>query len=334
MRAFEIQEFGIDNLKLVERDAGRPGPFEVLVRLKAASLNFRDLMVTEGTYNPRLKRPMIPLSDGAGVIEAVGERVTRVKAGDRVAGIFMQKWLDGVVNRTAFQSAMGGAIDGVLSEQRLFHEDGLVPIPEHLSFAEAATLPCTGVTAWHAMFEEAPAKAGDSVVIQGTGGVAIFALQLAKAAGMRAIVLSSSDEKLKRAQELGAAHIINYKKEPNWEKSVLAIVPNGADYVIQVAGDDAIARSLKAVRMGGQVSVIGVLTGASAGIEPRLVLMNSIRLQGIYVGSRAMFERMNRAIELHRIRPVVDRIFPWLEAPQAMKYMKEQSHFGKIALEF
>jgi NADPH:quinone reductase-like Zn-dependent oxidoreductase len=291
-------------------------------------------MVTEGTYNPRLKRPIIPLSDGAGVVESVGAQVTRVKVGDRVAGIFMQRWLDGVVNRTVSQSAMGGAIDGVLSDERIFHEDGLVHIPEHLSFVEAATLPCAGVTAWHALFEEAPAKAGDSVVIQGTGGVAIFALQFAKAAGMRAIVLSSSDEKLKRAQELGAAHIINYKKEPNWEKSVLAIVPNGADYVIQVAGDDAITRSLKAVRMGGQVSVIGVLSGASTGIDPRLVLMNTIRLQGIYVGSRAMFERMNRAIGLHRIRPVIDRVFPWLEVPQAMKYMREESHFGKIALEF
>jgi NADPH:quinone reductase-like Zn-dependent oxidoreductase len=246
----------------------------------------------------------------------------------------MQAWLDGVVNRVAFQSAMGGAINGVLSEQRLFHEDGLVHIPEHLSFVEAATLPCAAVTAWHALFEEAPAKAGDSVVIQGTGGVATFALQFANAAGMRPIVLSSSDEKLKRAQELGAAHAINYKKEPNWEKSVLAIVSNGADYVIQVAGDDALTRSLKAVRMGGQVSVIGVLSGAASNIEPRLVLMNSIRLQGIYVGSRAMFERMNRAIQLHRIRPVVDRVFPWLEAPQAMKHMQEQSHFGKIALEF
>jgi NADPH:quinone reductase-like Zn-dependent oxidoreductase len=334
MRAFEIQEFGIDNLKLVERDAGKPGPFHVLVRLKAASLNFRDLMVAEGSYNPRLKRPMIPLSDGAGIVEAVGDQVTRVKVGDRVAGIFMQKWLDGVVNRAASQSAMGGAVDGVLAEQRLFHEDGLVHIPEHLSFVEAATLPCAAVTAWHALFEEAPAKAGDSVVIQGTGGVSNFALQFAKAAGMRAIVLSSSDEKLKRAQELGAVHTINYKKEPNWEKAVLAILPNGADYVIQVAGDDALARSLKAVRMGGQISVIGVLTGAASNIDPRLVLMNTIRLQGIYVGSRAMFERMNRAISLHQIRPVVDRVFPWLETPQAMKYMQEQSHFGKIALEF
>src|SRR6185312_2771832 len=158
MRALEIQEFGIENLKLVERDVPKPGQFDVLVRLKAASLNFRDLMVTEGTYNPRLKRPMIPLSDGAGVVEAVGDSVTRVKVGDRVAGIFMQKWLDGVVNRAAFQSAMGGAIDGVLSEQRIFNEDGLVHIPEHLSFVEAATLPCAAVTGWHALFEEAPPK--------------------------------------------------------------------------------------------------------------------------------------------------------------------------------
>lgn len=334
MKAFEIQEFGIQNLALVDRDTPQPSPCEALVRLKAASLNYRDLLVVEGHYNPKLKRPVVPLSDGAGIVESTGERVTRVKAGDRVAGIFMQTWLDGVPDRQKGNSAMGGAIEGVLSEFRAFHEDGLVHIPDCLSFVEAATLPCAGVTAWHALFEEAPARAGDTVVIQGTGGVAIFALQFAKAAGMRAIVLSSSDQKLRRARELGAAHTINYKNEPDWEKAVLSLLPVGADYVIELGGAATLSRSLKAVRIGGQIAVIGILGGVGPSVDPRPILMNSIRVQGIYVGSRSMFERMNRAIDLHQIHPVVDRVFPWLEAKEAMKYMQSQTHFGKIALEF
>jgi NADPH:quinone reductase-like Zn-dependent oxidoreductase len=334
MRAFEIQEFGIQNLTLVERDTPKPGPYQALVRLKAAALNYRDLMVADGHYNPKLKRPVVPLSDGAGVVEAVGEGVTRVKAGDHVAGIFMQTWLDGTVDRQKFNSAMGGAIDGVLSEFRVFHEDGLVRVPDSLSFVEAATLPCAGVTAWHALFEEAPAKPGDTVVIQGTGGVAVFGLQFAKAAGMRPIVLSSSDQKLDRARELGAVHTINYKKEPDWEKAVLSLVPGGVDYVIELGGADTISRSLKAVRMGGQIAVIGILGGGGPSVDPRPILMNSIRVQGIYVGSRSMFERMNRAIDLHQIHPIVDRVFPFREAREAMKYMQSQAHFGKVALEF
>jgi NADPH:quinone reductase-like Zn-dependent oxidoreductase len=334
MKAFEIQEFGIQNLALVERDTPTPGPYEALVRLKAASLNYRDLMVAEGRYNPKLKRPMVPLSDGAGVVEAIGEGVTRAKVGDRVAGIFMQNWLDGNLERRGFHSALGGAIDGVLSEFRVFHGDGLVQVPGHLSFVEAATLPCAAVTAWHALFEEAPAKPGDTVVIQGTGGVAIFALQFAEAAGMRPIVLSSSDEKLRRARELGGTHTINYKKEPDWEKAVLSIIPEGVDYVIELGGADTITRSLKAVRPGGQVAVIGILSGVGPSVDPRSILMNSVRVQGIYVGSRSMFERMNRAIDLHQIHPIVDRAFPWLEAKEAMQYVQSQAHFGKVVLEF
>lgn len=334
MRAFEIQDFGIDNLKLVERDVPRPGPGEVLVQLRAASLNFRDLMVTEGQYNPKLKRPMIPLSDGVGVVAELGSGVTRFKTGDRVAGIFMQEWIDGPVNRGKAKSALGGAIQGVLSEQRTFHEDGLVPVPEHLSDVEAACLPCAGVTAWHALFEERAARPGDTVLIQGTGGVSIFALQFAAAAGLRSVVISSSNQKLERARQLGATHTLNYRDEPEWDKGVLSLLPDGVDYVVEVGGTDTITRSLKAVRMGGMIAVIGALTGAAPSIDPRPILMNSIRLQGIYVGSRAMFERMNRALELHQIRPVVHRVFPWLEARQAMKFMQEQSHLGKVCLQF
>ena len=334
MRIFEIQQFGIENLKLVERETPEPGPYQALVRLTAASLNYRDLLVAEGQYNPKLSLPMVPLSDGVGVVEAVGAHVTRVKTGDRVAGAFMQAWIDGRVDREKAASALGGAIDGVLGEYRVFHENGLVKVPAHLSDEQAAALPCTGVTAWHALFEAKTAKAGDTVLIQGTGGVATFALQFARAAGMRSIVISSSDEKLGRARALGAADGVNYRKEPDWEKIVDRLVPGGVDYVSELGGAQTFSRSLKAVRMGGVIAVIGALSGADANISPVPILMRSIRVQGIYVGSRIMFERMNRAIELHKIEPVIDRVFPWLDVKNAMKYMREQKHVGKVCLKF
>jgi NADPH:quinone reductase-like Zn-dependent oxidoreductase len=334
MRVFEIQQFGIENLKLVERDKPKPGPHEVLVRLSAASLNYRDLMVAEGQYNPRLALPMVPLSDGVGIVESAGPQVTRVKIGDRVAGAFMQTWIDGGPDREKAASALGGSIDGVLSEFRIFHEQGLVKVPAHLSDEEAATLPCTGVTAWHALFEAETAKAGDTVLIQGTGGVAMFALQFARAAGLRPIVISSSDQKLERARQLGAAEGINYSEEPDWGRAVAKLVPGGVDYVIELGGAKTVPHSLNAVRMGGMIAMIGALSGAEASVSPVPILMRSIRVQGIYVGSRVMFERMNRALVLHKIKPIVDRAFPWLDVKAAMKYMQEQKHVGKVCLKF
>jgi NADPH:quinone reductase-like Zn-dependent oxidoreductase len=334
MRVFEIQQFGIENLKLVDRETPKPGLYEVLVRLSAASLNYRDLMVAEGQYNPKLPFPMVPLSDGVGIVEAAGPRVTRVKTGDRVAGAFMQTWIDGGLDREKAASALGGSIDGVLSEYRIFHEQGLVNVPAHLSDEEAATLPCTGVTAWHALFEGETAKTGDTVLIQGTGGVATFALQFAKAAGLRPIVISSSDQKLERARQLGAAEGINYSEEPDWGRAVAKLVPGGVDYVIELGGAKTVPHSLNAVRMGGMIAMIGALSGAEASVSPVPILMRSIRVQGIYVGSRIMFERMNRAIVLHKIKPIVDRVFPWLDVKAAMKYMQEQKHVGKVCLKF
>ncbi|MGI8959318.1 MAG: zinc-dependent alcohol dehydrogenase family protein, partial [Bryobacteraceae bacterium] len=220
MKTFEVQEFGIDKLALVDRETPRPGLDEVLVRLTAASLNYRDYMVVQGTYNPKLKRPMVPLSDGTGVVEEAGPGVTRFKNGDRVAACFMQKWIDGHVNREKALSAMGGAIDGVLREFAVFSEQGLVLIPGALADEEAAALPCAAVTAWHALFENTPGAPGSTVLIQGTGGVSIFALQFANAAGLRTILISSSDEKLARAKELGARETINYKTNSKWEEKV------------------------------------------------------------------------------------------------------------------
>jgi len=334
MQAFEIQEFGIDNLKLVERATPEPGPREVRVRLSAASLNFRDLMVAEGQYNPKLKRPLVPLSDGVGIVESTGPSVTRVRTGERVAGIFMQKWVDGGPSREKSASALGGAIDGVLAEYKIFHEEGLVSLPAHLSDVEAATLPCAGVTAWHALFEERPPQPGDSLLILGTGGVATFALQFGHVAGLRTIVLSSSNDKLARAQAMGASDTINYRERPDWDKAVRELLPEGVDAVLEVGGSDTLARSLKAVRMGGIVTVIGALSGGEPTVSPVPILMNTVRVQGIYVGSRSMFERMNRAMEQHQIKPVVDRVFPWREVPRAMRYMQSQQHLGKICLEF
>jgi NADPH:quinone reductase-like Zn-dependent oxidoreductase len=335
VKSFEVQEFGVDKLAPVDRETPRPSMGEVLVRLTAASLNYRDYMVIQGAYNPKLKRPMVPLSDGAGVVEEVGPGVTRFKKGDRVAACFMQKWIDGPVNREKAISALGGAIDGVLREFAVFSEQGLVAIPDLLADEEAAGLPCAAVTAWHALFEDTPRAPGDTVLLQGTGGVSIFALQFAKTAGLRTILTSSSDEKLARAKKLGADETINYKTSPKWEEKVRELTNGeGVDHVIEVGGSGTMPRSLRAVRMAGVVSVIGALSGGDPTVSPVPILMNSVRVQGVYVGSRAMFERMNRAIELHSIKPVIDKVFNWTEIREALHYMESQQHFGKICLRF
>lgn len=335
MNAFEVREFGIDRLAFADREKPKPASGEVLVRMTAASLNYRDYMVVEGLYNPKLKRPMVPLSDGAGIVEEIGDRVTRFKKGDRVVACFMQDWIEGPPTRDKGVSALGGAIDGVLREFAVFSEHGLLPVPRSLSDEQAATLPCAAVTAWHALFEHTPAVPGDTVLIQGTGGVSIFALQFAKAAGLRTVITSSSDRKLERVRDLGADETINYKNVPEWQERARELTRGqGVDHVIEVGGSDTMPRSLRAVRVGGCISVIGVLSGAEPTVSPVSILMNSIRVQGIYVGSRAMFERMNRAIELHSIKPVIDKVFDWRDARQALDYMHAQQHIGKICLKF
>ena len=335
MKICEVQDFGIDKLIFKEKDIPQPGHGQVLVKMTAASLNYRDYLVVNGTYNPKLRRPVVPLSDGTGIVEKTGDGVTRFKTGDRVAGCFMQKWMDGPITPEKAASALGGAIDGVLQPYVLFSEDGLVAIPASLSDEEAATLPCAAVTAWHALFEHTPGAPGQTVLIQGTGGVSIFALQFAKVAGFRTIVTSSSEEKLERARQMGASELINYKKIPDWEQEARRLTNGeGVDHVIEVGGSDTMPRSLKAVRMQGVISMIGVLSGAEPTVSPRHILMNTICVQGIYVGSRAMFERMNRAIEFHRIKPVVDKVFEWTEIKEALHAMEKQQHFGKICLKF
>jgi NADPH:quinone reductase-like Zn-dependent oxidoreductase len=335
MKSFEIQEFGIDNLVLADRPEPEPASREVLVRLKAASLNYRDLTLVQGVYNPKLKRPLVPLSDGVGTVEKTGTGVTRFRPGDRVAGCFFQQWIDGPNTKEKGRSALGGAIDGVAREYAIFSEDGLVAVPAFLSDEEAATLPCAAVTAWHALFEERPSIPGDTVLLLGTGGVSIFALQLAILAGLRVMITSSSDEKLARARNLGAHITINYKATPEWGDEARKLAGGeGVDHVVEVGGSDTIAHSLRAVRPQGTISVIGALSGREGGISPAPVLMNSIRMQGIYVGSRAMFERLLRAIEIHRLKPVIDRTFPFTDLKAALRHMESKQHFGKICLKF
>jgi NADPH:quinone reductase-like Zn-dependent oxidoreductase len=335
MKVFEIQkEFGIDNLTLTERPDPKPGPGQILLKLRAVSLNYRDLMVVTGRYVPRIPLPRIPVSDGAGEVVACGEGVSRVKVGDRVAGAFMQSWIKGEYTSQRFQSALGGtAIDGLLAEYAVLDENGVVPIPSHLSYEEAATLPCAAVTAWNALITAGGLKAGDTVLVQGTGGVSIFALQFAKASGARVIATSSSDEKLQRVLKLGASDGINYRTTPDWDKRVRELTGGvGVDHVVEVGGAGTLNKSLEAVRAGGTVSMIGVLTGRSAEINTGAILAKAVRLQGIYVGSREMFEAMNRAIELHKLRPVIDRVFLFEEAREALRYMESGAHFGKIVI--
>jgi NADPH:quinone reductase-like Zn-dependent oxidoreductase len=338
MKVVELRgSFGLESLEVVERPEPKPGPGEVLLRMKAFSLNYRDLLVVKGLYNPKLKLPLVPLSDGVGEVAATGAGVSRVKVGQRAAAIFLQKWLDGEVIEAQGKSALGGGQQGVLAEYVALNEEGVTPVPAHLTDEEAATLPCAAVTAWNALVTQGQIKAGDSVLVQGTGGVSLFALQFAHMHGARVIATSSSDAKLARARALGASDGINYKTTPDWEEKVRALTERegqgaGVDHVVEVGGAGTLGKSLRAVRTSGTISLIGVLTGAAGQFNPTPLLMKHVRLQGIFVGSRAMFEAMDRAIALHQMRPVVDRVFPMSEIRGALKHLESGAHFGKICL--
>jgi NADPH:quinone reductase-like Zn-dependent oxidoreductase len=333
MKLWQIPAFGIDKLHLIGMPEPKPGAGEVLIKVHAVSLNYRDLLVTLGRYNPKMALPRIPLSDGAGEIVAVGEEVTQVKVGQRVAGIFMQNWLEGAPNAQKQRGALGGDIDGMLSEYVVLPESGIVPVPGHLTWEEAATLPCAAVTAWNAVAHAGNIKAGGTVVIQGTGGVSIFALQFAKMLGARVLGTSGSDEKLERARKLGLDAGLNYKQTPDWPGWVQAQTGGeGADLVVEVGGGGTLAQSLKAVRIGGTVAQIGVLSQASEPLNIAPILHKQIHIQGIYVGSRADFLAMNRAIAQNRLKPIVDEVFAFDQAPQALRRMESGAHFGKLVV--
>jgi NADPH:quinone reductase-like Zn-dependent oxidoreductase len=331
MHAWQFSSFGIDSLELTERSAPQPGPGEVLVRVHAISINYRDLLMVKGLYNPKLKLPRIPCSDGAGEVTAVGQGVTRWKTGDRVAGIFMQNWLDGPLTPAKSKGALGGDIDGMLAEYVVLRDTGLVRLPEHLSYTEAATLPCAAVTAWNAL-AAGSLKPGATVLILGTGGVSIFALQLARLMGVRVLGISGSAAKLERARSLGLDAGINYRETPAWDRWALEQTGGeGVDLVIEVGGVGTLPRSLGAIRMGGVIAQIGVLAGAAEPLPLALILHKQARIQGIYVGSRKDFEEMNKAITLTGMRPVAES-YPWTKAREVMARMEQATHFGKLVL--
>ena len=335
MKVYEIREFGVDKLSLADRPAPAPESGEVLVKFHAASLNYRDIMIVSGSYNPKMKLPTIPISDGAGEITAVGDGVTKWKVGDRVMPIFAQRWFDGDSSEEKRKTSLGASPDwdGVLREFGTFSQESVVAIPEDLSYEEAATLPCAGITAWNAIAVSGRLKPGDSVLTLGTGGVSIFAIQFAKLFGARVISTSGSAEKIgKLHTDLGVAETVNYREREDWDKAVLEIVSKpGVDHVVEVGGAGTLNKSINAVRIGGHIGLIGALTGA-AGFSPTAVFMKSIRLQGIYTGSRAMFEDMNKAITVNKLKPVIDRVFEFDEIGEALKYMESGSHFGKIVV--
>ncbi|USN51936.1 MAG: NAD(P)-dependent alcohol dehydrogenase [Myxococcales bacterium] len=334
MRAWQINKnFGLDNFQLVERTDLRLEPHQVRIKTKACSLNFRDLMVIKGAYNPKQPLPLVPVSDGAGEIVEVGSLVKNFKVGDKVCGTFSQNWDYGRVGEFAQKFTLGSPIDGMLSESVVLSEQGIVKYPSFLSFQEAATLPCAALTAFNAMTQESDFKAGDTILIEGTGGVSLFALQFAKRLAINSIVISSSDEKLEKVRELGASHTINYLKDKDWDKQVLSLTNDqGVDGVIEVGGAKTINKALACVKRGGFIGVIGILSGTSLDFDLIPILMRQIRVHGIFVGSKSMFVAMNRVIEHSKLHPVIDKEFSFLEAPLAFHYMESGAHFGKIVI--
>jgi NADPH:quinone reductase-like Zn-dependent oxidoreductase len=332
MKAYQIiSDGGIDALEQVELDEPSPGPHEVLVHVRASSINYRDLSTVEDPAPRGFLYPRIPNSDGAGDVVATGSEVTRFKIGDRVCGIFFQSWIDGDITHRDMQNALGGSLDGMLSQYKVLHEDGLVRTPDHLSDSEASTLPCAALTAWNSMVEKGRVTAGSTVLLLGTGGVSVIALQFCNMLGARAIVTSSSDEKLARVREMGAWETINYKTDPNWDRMVLDMTDGrGVDHTVEVGGAGTLSKSINATRLAGSIGLIGVLTGGQ--IDPMSILRKSIRLQGIYVGNRRMFEDMNRAVALHQWKPVIDTTYDFDNAGQAYHDMRAAGHFGKLVI--
>lgn len=332
MKCWQIVDgSGIDGLKLSEVQEPEPGPGEVLIRVRANSINYRDLSTILDPEPRGIVYPRVPNSDGAGDVVAVGKGVSRCRVGDRVAVNFFTSWTDGAITPAHMATALGGGIDGMLSEYKVVSERAIVKLPAHLGYEQAATLPCAALTAWHSLAHVGRLQAGDTVLLIGTGGVSIFALQFTVMMGGRAIIISSSDDKLERARELGAWQTINYRDNPSWADIVIALTHGrGVDHVVETGGAGTLTQSIESVRVAGSIGLIGVLTGGE--INPTAIMRKSIRLQGIYVGSTRMFEDMSRAIEANSMIPVIDQSFEFSEAPLAYHHMKAAGHFGKISI--
>lgn len=335
MKKYQLRKGSTDmsSLQLVECNKPVPSDGQVLIRVHAASLNYRDHAIVTGKYfGGVLQRDTVPLSDGAGEVVELGAGVKRIKKGDRVAGAFFQGWVDGVPDRTALR-ALGSPEDGMLAEYVVLDQQRVVTVPDHLSWEEAASLPCAAVTAWNALTVSGRIRPGDTVLLLGTGGVSIFGLQFAKMSGARAIITSKDDAKLEKAKELGADMTINYEKTPAWDEEVLGLTGGkGVDHVVEVGGAGTLARSFQAVGYRGQISLIGVLSGREGDTNPHPLMLKNARMTGIFVGSRVMFERMNEAIAINQVHPVVDRVFAFEDAADAYAWQLAGKHFGKVVI--
>ena len=336
MKAWQIKDtFGLDNLQLSDIPTPKIQSGEILIKMSAVSLNYRDLVTVAGGYGKTVKTPLVPCSDGVGVVVEKADDVTGFNVGTRVSPTFFPKWYDGEANAEGLPDALGGAYDGTLSEYMVAKADACVEIPECMSNVEAASLPCAALTAWSALFEQSSLKSTDCLVIQGTGGVALFALSFAKSIGAQVLITSSSDKKLEKAKALGADHLVNYYDTPNWGHEVKKIWPQGADHIVELGGAQTIEQSIRSVRIGGHISLIGVLTGANSGNIPLpLILMRNIRIQGVTVGSKTAFERMNAFIAKQNIKPIIDKVFSFEDTVDAFNYLESGQHFGKVCIEF
>ncbi|BAM05823.1 zinc-dependent alcohol dehydrogenase family protein [Leptospirillum ferrooxidans] len=333
MKTYELSGKGLDHLKIVTREKPSPKKGEVLIRMRAASLNYRDLMIAKGVYRREVCYPLIPLSDGAGEIESVGEGVSGFIQGDRVMGSFFPFFFDGLVGPETDRRALGGDLDGVLSEYVILGSESVVKIPSGWSFEEASTLPCAALTAWNALYGGIPLLPGQTVLVLGTGGVSMYAALFARMGGARVMATSRSREKLLKMRAFGVEDLIDTSTSPDWDDQVHALtLGRGVDHVVDVLGGESFNRSLRAVRVGGQVSVIGVLSGTAGNVDTALILGKAIGVRGIYVGNRRQLEEMSRALEHGSHRPAIDGVFSFSEAREALMALDQGAHFGKIVI--
>jgi NADPH:quinone reductase-like Zn-dependent oxidoreductase len=335
MRVFQIEgEWGMDHLRMSTRAEPKAGPGQVVVQMKASSLNYRDLVVPNRGYGSHTGTlPLIPVSDGAGVVAEVGPGVRRVAVGDRVCPTYFQRWVSGEPDLERLTQSLGGPIDGTMTEYMCLSEEGVSKVPAHLSDVEAATLPCAALTAWSALVTCSNTRPGDRVLVQGCGGVALFAVAFAKILGAHVTVISSSDERIERVRQMGADAAINYRSTPEWAKATRDITGGrGYDLILELGGEKTLPQSLRCIRPGGTVAMIGILSGSAMATSLGLIITRQVRLQGVTVGHRDGFEAMLRAIEQHRLKPVVDRVFAFEELKEAMAYLQSGAQFGKVCL--